>query len=57
MVPVSDLATAPLMLAFHGALDGAAGFPHALARAAQEVDLDDPASFAAATSFVAFGAA
>jgi tetratricopeptide (TPR) repeat protein len=57
VVPVSDLATTPLMLSFHGALDGMGGFPLALARAAQEVDLDDPASFAAATSFVAFGAA
>jgi hypothetical protein len=57
VVPVSDLATAPLMVAFHRALDDATGFPNALAAAAQEVDLDEPASYAAATSFVAFGAA
>lgn len=55
VVPVSDIATAPLMLAVHDRLLAGAGLPGALRDARATVELDDPAAFAAATAFVAFG--
>lgn len=57
VVPVSDAATTPLMLALHDALRSGVAMPGALRHARNRVDVDDPASFAAAIAFVAFGAA
>ena len=55
VVPVSDGATTPLMLALHDRLLAGAGLPAALREARAAIDLDEPAAFAAATAFVAFG--
>ena len=57
VVPVPDIATAPLMLALHDHIRAGACLPGALRAARDALDLDDPAAFAAATAFVAFGAA
>ena len=57
VVPVPDIATAPLMVALHDHLSAGACLPGALRAARGALDLDDPAAFAAATAFVAFGAA
>jgi tetratricopeptide (TPR) repeat protein len=55
VVPVADVATAPLMLALHDELQRGASVPAALRAARLAVDLDEPASFAAAVAFVTFG--
>lgn len=57
VVPVSDIATTPLMVALHDELRAGASMSSALRAACRTLDPDDPAAFAASTAFVAFGAA
>jgi len=56
VVPVSDEATRPLMVAFHKALQDTGGPAAALARVAASQEGADPAAYAASAAFVCFGA-
>jgi tetratricopeptide (TPR) repeat protein len=54
VVPVNDVATAPLMIDFHDRLRGGSSFGEALLEVRSVVD-DDPVTVATALSFVALG--